>query len=301
MSCSCADAVIYRKLGLAGGAAANPAPGSAGGAKVKEDEKMPAVKQPMTAPPTETKTVVAAAATKTAFKPHSIFTGEISGLTAEEVAAILDKAVRRPVTKMADSVAKKDSYSPAHCYYLRSPPRETLAVDHTFECQLMGHAIVQTDSWRALCKQDGFIGDQVGVVLKKSLDEVAEVQNQLANLHLLDSGINSSKRFVYTEAIHKMRTDKAAGRGDFDLQRELIKRCGRHFSETHPEHDFPETAEVVGGKLFDSFEASFNPMTGGLVLDRDRPSWSAADEKKQAMRMHDLQESVVQLYHDLGC
>lgn len=104
---------------------------------------------------------------------------------------------------MAEEVAKADAAGPSHCYYLRSR-RPALDVDHTFECQLMGHALVQTESWHPLFKGEGFIDKKVSRlgVLGKALEDVHDVQNHVDNLHMLDNGINRSKRWGARLQLH---------------------------------------------------------------------------------------------------
>lgn len=114
------------------------------------------------------------------------------------------------------------------CYYLRSRTAN-LHVDHTFECQLMGHALVQSPTWHALFKSESFIGDKVdrAGVLRKALDNVHAVQNDLENLRMLEGGINQSKRHAFTHALGKMHSEKRAG--GFDLPHDMERRCTSYF------------------------------------------------------------------------
>lgn len=113
--------------------------------------------------------------------------------------AVRDKKIR---VNKGDEVVKRDqqgTLSSSHCYYLRSK-RPSVEVDHTFECQLMGHALVQTEAWYNLYKQEGFIDRKISRTggLRQALDDVYHIQNSILNLHMLDEGINKSKRHVYS-------------------------------------------------------------------------------------------------------
>ena len=199
---------------------------------------------------------------------------------------------------MHDAVAKSDKAETIqHCYYLRAPVSTVAHVDHTFECQLMGHALVQSSSWHGLYKAEGFIDKKISKqgVLRKSLDDVYAVQNSLVNLHLLDGGINESKAAVFHKAIKNMYEAKRAG--GFDLGHELEVRCHLYFKDHH--YDIP--SDNLASRLLKAFEATQGPIVTELGKDTVRTSWSAADAIKQQHRMVELSESVVQLYDDLGC
>ena len=74
------------------------------------------------------------------------------------------------------------------------PAHHDRDVDHTFECQLMGHAVVQSGAWDYMIKQEGFGSGKIeGAALKTSLKEVYDIQNSMENLHMMDSGFNASK------------------------------------------------------------------------------------------------------------
>ena len=173
----------------------------------------------------------------------------------------------------------------------------------TVECQLMGHALVQTESWHKLFNQQASFDPKTKaagtvIVLQNALDDVADVQNSLANLHLLDKGLNASKTHVYIKALNEMYAAKAAG--GFDLAHELEARCHVYFkSKDGAFAGVP--SEEVASKLYRAFEATYRPLTEGLAgKEPPRTSWSTADAKDQGRRMAHLRDSVVQLYDDLG-
>jgi hypothetical protein len=86
---------------------------------------------------------------------------------------------------MHATVEHAEGLGPSHCYYLRSV-RPKLDVDHTFECQLMGHVLVQSPDWHTMYKQEGFGNGKVSKTgaLHKALADVYAAQNSVVNLHM---------------------------------------------------------------------------------------------------------------------
>lgn len=130
--------------------------------------------------------------------------------------AIRDKNVRR---RRGDLAARDGG---ANCYYLRER-RPRLDVDHAFECQAMGHALTQCESWHRHYREEAFIDGKVSRHggLRKLCDSVASVQNALGNLYLLDDGLNRSKRHAFSESLDALRV----GGCDVDLPHLLTARC----------------------------------------------------------------------------
>lgn len=92
-----------------------------------------------------------------------VFT-RISGvsLAADDVASAVKEAIRDvTVGRLRAKVEAADKVDSGHCYYLRSAARKC-HVDHTFECQLMGHAVVQTAAWHKLLAADSFLDGKIG-------------------------------------------------------------------------------------------------------------------------------------------
>lgn len=232
---------------------------------------------------------------------HSTLTGVAGHATLPDLVSTLGEAVRdlKISQHMRETVAAVDSAGGAsHCYYLRQR-RDDTDVDHTFECQLMGHALAQTEAWHYLYKQEGFLDGKISRTgqLHKAVAEVYGVQNNKLNLHLLDEGINRSKRHVFSKAIAQMYRAKQAG--GFDLAHELEARCKEYFRG----HDFSVDAGTVASRLYKTFKDMERPLSQALAHadGGGRSSWAAADARKQQERMGALGESVVQLYDDLGC
>jgi hypothetical protein len=161
----------------------------------------------------------------------------------------------------------------------------------------MGHALAQSAEWYTMYRQEGFIDGKISRTggLQKALSEVYAVQNSLANLHLLDEGINRSKRHVFTKAVKEMYAAKRDG--GFDLGHELEARCVKYFGE----HDIDVSAGHVASSLLKTFRAAEGPITKQLTRNDARPTWDASGARDQEKRMLGLGESVVQVYEDLGC
>ena len=121
----------------------------------------------------------------------------------------LGDAVRdRNVRRLRSDIVDRDG---EHCYYLRSR-RPRTDVDHAFECQAMGHSLTQCESWHRFYREEAFIDGKVSRhgALRKLCDSVASVQNSLENLHLLDDGLNRSKRHAF-EALATRRICRMGG------------------------------------------------------------------------------------------
>lgn len=79
---------------------------------------------------------------------------------ADTLSTVVKVAIRDAgVSRRKGEVEAADNLAGGHCYYLRSARK--CHVDHTFECQLMGHALVQTPSWHGLYAQEGFIDGKI--------------------------------------------------------------------------------------------------------------------------------------------
>eukprot|EP00035_Acanthoeca_spectabilis_P036546 m.40231 g.40231 ORF g.40231 m.40231 type:complete len:339 (+) comp8052_c0_seq1:64-1080(+) len=213
-TCDCVKSRRYRHHGLKGGAAKHPnppfinaasggggaaaaAPGSGPGAARGGRSPKPARRSTKPPPRPQPAKGQAAAAAATGRPIHTRVAASHHNSAKDLVRTLQDEVRDKNINhNMAVEVAKADAAGPSHCYYLRSR-RPALDVDHTFECQLMGHALVQTESWHPLFKQEGFIDKKVSRLglLGKALEDVHDVQNHVHNLHMLDNGINRSKRW----------------------------------------------------------------------------------------------------------
>jgi len=162
----------------------------------------------------------------------------------------------------------------------------------------MGHALVQSPTWHALYRGEGFLENgQISKhgELQKALNDVYAVQNGMANLHLLDAGINRSKRHVFTKALKQMYSHKRGG--GFDLGHEMEARCHQYFSE-HTKAGLD--AGDLASRLIKTFQSVEGPLTRDLQDRVPGSSWSASAARTHQERLRNLSESVVQVYEDVG-
>ena len=163
-----------------------------------------------------------AATQATAATSHDQYKGSLP-VELYQLRRTLGDAVRdRNVRRLRSDIVDRDG---EHCYYLRSR-RPRTDVDHAFECQAMGHSLTQCESWHRFYREEAFIDGKVSRhgALRKLCDSVASVQNSLENLHLLDDGLNRSKRHAFSESLDALR----AGGQDVDLPHLLTARCVKY-------------------------------------------------------------------------
>ena len=197
IKCGCPKARQYRSAGLKGGAAKHPNPLGRNAAQQSaahhdhNHDNAPHTRNtpasllgPLGSATGSNAALLAPASAKQ--RPICVrLTAVSNGMgDAKELASCLGHAVRDAQISrtMRTAVITQDA-AEGQCYYLRSAAAQGRPdVDHTFECQLMGHALVQSAEWHRLYKQEGFIKQKVSKlgVLGKALADVFAVQNSLA-------------------------------------------------------------------------------------------------------------------------
>ena len=226
-------------------------------------------------------------------------------LDGKHLQSALGRAVRGSNLNkyMQAHVEAADKLGPGHCYYTRSRTRAT-HVDHTFECQLMGHALVQCKAWHRLIGAEGFLDGEVSKrgALDTALADVRDVQNGLVNLHMLDGGLNIAKGAVYKAAICEMYKHGRGGECDLahDMAHKLDSYGHRHGMEMGP----------VASRIIRAFDRALDPIVkmattakttdGGGDGGGGGRHRTAAETRDQHKRMQSLSESVVRVYEDLG-
>ena len=206
----------------------------------------------------------------------------IRGLPVElyQLRRSLGDAVRdRNVRRLRSDIEDRDGG--AHCYYLRAR-RPRTDVDHAFECQAMGHSLTQCESWHRFYREEAFIDGKVSRhgALRKLCDSVASVQNSLENLHLLDDGLNRSKRHAFSEALDAVRV----GGCDVDLPHLLTARCVKYADDNLPP---AISGERAASNLLRGLRAAEDPLADGL-------------RAFHAPLLADAAAAVVRTYEDLG-
>ena len=212
--------------------------------------------------------------------PRRVVTN-IRGLPVElyQLRRTLGDAVRdRNVRRLRSDIVDRDG---EHCYYLRSR-RPRTDVDHAFECQAMGHSLTQCESWHRFYREEAFIDGKVSRhgALRKLCDSVASVQNSLENLHLLDDGLNRSKRHAFSESLDALR----AGGQDVDLPHLLTARCVKYADAHLPP---AISGERAAANLIRGLRAAEDPLADGL-------------RAFHAPLLADAAAAVVRTYEDLG-
>ena len=212
--------------------------------------------------------------------PRRVMTN-IRGLPVElyQLRRTLGDAVRdRNVRRLRSDIVDRDG---EHCYYLRSR-RPRTDVDHAFECQAMGHSLTQCESWHRFYREEAFIDGKVSRhgALRKLCDSVASVQNSLENLHLLDDGLNRSKRHAFSESLDALR----AGGQDVDLPHLLTARCVKYADAHLPP---AISGERAAANLIRGLRAAEDPLADGL-------------RAFHAPLLADAAAAVVRTYEDLG-
>jgi len=213
--------------------------------------------------------------------PRRVVTN-IRGLPVElyQLRRSLGDAVRdRNVRRLRSDIEDRDGGE--HCYYLRAR-RPRTDVDHAFECQAMGHSLTQCESWHRFYREEAFIDGKVSRhgALRKLCDSVASVQNSRENLHLLDDGLNRSKRHAFSEALDALR----AGGQDVDLPHLLTARCVSYADAHLPP---AISGERAASNLLQGLRQAEDPLADGM-------------RAFHAPLLDDAAAAVVRTYEDLG-
>jgi hypothetical protein len=199
-------------------------------------------------------------------------------------------------------------YGPV-CYYLRDTDVElksrqtSLQVDHTFECQLIAHAVVQCPDYTEILRQYDYttknnLLSQQGFVVQGALKPVYDVQNninepELFNLKLLHPTLNTSKRFAYTNFLKHVYDVK---RGEYNLRQDMERLISKYTSETD--------AATVTHALFNELNSVEDPyvtrLQSGLELTSMKRNGLVSDRKRVEERMMSLSESVKEVFEDMS-
>ena len=156
---------------------------------------------------------------------HSFFY-EVRGLKLDSVRSATICLLRDDnVSKRKETIAKNDNSLVSHDYFLRERTPKSLAaleVDHTLECQLISHCIMQTKELHPLLKQINILNkkkDQTEVV-KAFLNPIYDIQNGANqspagtfNLHLLEKSVNVLKGSATTDFIRRQYSEHSGEKG----------------------------------------------------------------------------------------
>ena len=200
------------------------------------------------------------------------------------------------------------------CYYLRHTAARTASlnsssaktlkidVDHTFECQLMAHAVVQCPDYAEILRQydtttrHNLISQQ-GFVVQGALRPVYDIQNnisdsELFNLRLLNSTINTSKRFAFTNFLKHVYDVR---RGDYDLRVDMERLLKKHTSE--------DNAELITKSLLQELSSVEDPFVTrlgqGLAPLNGARHKMVSDRSRLEQRLLALSETVKIVFEDL--
>ena len=224
----------------------------------------------------------------------------------------LDECLRDRAVRKRSLPILQETYGPS-CYYLRHTDARgvTLAqregsaspqVDHTFECQLIAHAVVQCPDYTDILRQydpttRGNLISQQGFVVQGALRPVYDVQNNcneevLFNLRLLHPSINATKRHAYTNFLKHVYDVR---RGSYNVHDDMARLLGKHCSA--------RDAVLLSRSLLSEMGAVETPYVARLQAGIDpsllRRNGLVSDRARVELRLNALAESVKVVFEDI--
>ena len=219
-----------------------------------------------------------------------------------------DRAVRKRTLPLL-----QEKYGDS-CYYLRHTEARAVAlisqqedslsaeVDHTFECQLIAHAVVQCPDYAQILRQYDLttrndLITQQGFVVQSALRPIYSVQNNihepdLFNLRLLHPSINRTKRFAYTNFLKRVYDVR---RGDYNISDDMERLLEKHTSS--------EDAVLLCRSLLTELRNVEDPYVSCLQSGWDGEngveSGLISERSRQEIRLNSLAESVKLVFEDL--
>ena len=201
------------------------------------------------------------------------------------------------VSKRKVTIAKNDNSLVSHDYFLRErTPKSAAAleVDHTLECQLISHCIMQTKELHPLLKQINILNkkkDQTEVV-KAFLNPIYDIHNGANqsfagtfNLHLLEKSVNALKGTATTDFIRRQYSTLPGEKGgpvNFE----------KYYKQASEVVQGRNDADMLAGKiekLVQSIEGKYNDNLLNL-------SNKLASKKDHDKRMLALTETINQVF-----
>ena len=232
----------------------------------------------------------------------------------QQMRSFLDECLRDRAVRRRAMPQLLETYGEG-CYYLRHTAARAAAlnssatkslkidVDHTFECQLMAHAVVQCPDYAEILRQydtttrHNLISQQ-GFVVQGALRPVYDIQNnisdsELFNLRLLNSTINTSKRFAFTNFLKHVYDIR---RGDYDLRFDMERLIRKHTSE--------DNAVIITKSLLYELSSVEDPfvtrLAQGFVSPTGVRNRLVSDRSRLEQRLLALSETVKLVFEDLG-
>mmetsp|Transcript_3541 Transcript_3541/g.9165 ORF Transcript_3541/g.9165 Transcript_3541/m.9165 type:complete len:348 (-) Transcript_3541:103-1146(-) len=196
--------------------------------------------------------------------------------------------VRRGVRMHADT--KLTTQNNKGAYSLRPLKREDAQVDHIWECQAMGAAILLTEDMRYYIKDVIFPNDgdaariswkDQGYGVQSALKHVVEVHNDAEFLCATEAAINLQKRFAFTPCL------KTLGNGQLPENGSLRAELVRSFSSGANAFS-PDDADELAGNVIRSLDAIQDPLTTRL---RD-----ASGESRMRGAYEQLSDTMVYMF-----
>ena len=231
------------------------------------------------------------------------FFRKIYGLTGgdhkfNEVRACVNDMVRdHNISTRRDDVAKQDGTVNTHDYFLRDrTPKLTssVEVDHTFECQLIAHCIMQTDELHPIIKQLN-----INITKTVQLEIVRGLLNPIYNIHNCTQSADCGT-FNLHLLEKTVNIKKGAAVADF-LNRQYSTRPGEMGGPVNFDHYY-KNANAVVAHLITSEELAGRMES--LLLDVEDPykNYLLNSQNKIAIphvheaRMEALVETINQVY-----
>lgn len=209
------------------------------------------------------------------------------------------------ISMRRDEVIEKHG---GHSYNLR-PRKSTVSyhpdeVDHTFECQMLAHAIFQTPEYHPILRQldintSSHSFKEQTIVVKGALERLKEIQNcvgdvTLFNLKMLNKSINITKGSV----IKRWLNDRVASRKS-QLQKALQDGFRKSTSVQKGIIDTDEADELAAVLTQDLI------LVEGIYVERldvaaemVGSSATITDKRKQKKRLVGLQDTITALQEE---
>jgi hypothetical protein len=231
----------------------------------------------------------------------------------QQLRTSLDECLRDRAARKKTLLQLQSKYGES-CYYLRHTEARATAlasddaylkqaqVDHTFECQLIAHAVVQCPDYREILRQFDFttknnLITQQGFVVQGALRPVYDIQNntqetELFNLKLLSPALNITKRFAYTNFLKYVYDVR---QGDYNIRDDMERLLKKHVSTCD--------AVVIRRSLLAELACVEDPyvarLQGGIDPLNMRRNGLVSDRTRLEARMCSLAETVKQVFGDI--